>query len=175
MHKETGLIELQIDSLLQGTNELEFTCDPADFNDPKLIEAGFRGKIRIDVTGEKSDTEITVIIRTKAMAELTCDICLASVTKELSGSYRIFYVYNDHTEVSMEENDEFRLLDKNSESIDLTEDIRETLLLSVPMKVTCTDNPDCRLYSSAQEEKQNGDVEKSQWLESLEKLKNNYR
>ncbi|NTW83296.1 MAG: DUF177 domain-containing protein [Chlorobiaceae bacterium] len=175
MHKEKGLIEIQIDSLLQGTNELEFICDAADFNDPKLIDAGFRGEIHIEVTAEKSDTEITVIIRTRVEADLICDICLAPVTKELTGSYRIFYVYNDHTGVSIDGSDEFRLLEKNAESLDITEDIRETLLLSVPMKVTCTDNPDCRLYSGAREEKQNGDAEKSQWQESLEKLKNKYR
>jgi uncharacterized protein len=175
MHKEKGLIELQVDSLLEGTNELVFVCESADFNDPKLTGAGFRGKVQIGVSAEKSETEITVSIRTSAVAELSCDICLAPVLKTLTGSYRIFYVFRDHAEKDPDGNDEYRILDRNAESIDITEDIRETLLLSLPMKVTCEDNPECRIYRSAGEEQQHGDRDRSQWQESLEKLKNKYR
>ncbi|NTV97959.1 MAG: DUF177 domain-containing protein [Chlorobiaceae bacterium] len=175
MHKEKGLIELQVDSLLEGINELLFTCEAADFNDPQLIDAGFRGKVLVEVTAENSETEITVTIMTSATAELSCDICLAPVSKTLTGSYDIFYVYKDHAGVVPEGNDDYRLLDRNAETIDITEDIRETLLLSLPMKVTCTDNPECRIYSGTEEEKHSGDGDRSIWLESLEKLKNKYR
>jgi uncharacterized protein len=175
MHKEKGLIELQIDGLLEGTNELVFTCGTADFNDPQLINAGFRGKVKVEVAAEKSETEITVSIRTSATAELSCDICLDTVSKTLTGSYRIFYVYTDHAGSDLDGTDEYRILERNAEAIDITEDVRETLLLSLPMKVTCTDNPDCSIFRSAEEEKYSGDGDKSTWQKSLEKLKNKYR
>jgi uncharacterized protein len=175
MHKEKGLIELQVDSLHEGTNELVFICDTADFNDPQLINAGFRGKVQVEVAAEKSETEITVSIRTSATAGLSCDLCLATVSKTLAGSYRIFYVYSDHAGSALDGTDEYRLLERNAEAIDITEDVRETLLLSLPMKVTCTDNPDCSIYHGAAEEINSGDGDKSTWQKSLEKLKNKYR
>jgi uncharacterized protein len=175
MHKEKGLIELQVNSLLEGKNELLFTCEAADFNDPKLIDSGFRGKVLVEVTAEKSETELTVTIMTSATAELSCDICLAPVSKTLTGSYSIFYVYRDYAGMDTEGNDDFRLLDEYAETIDITEDVRETLLLSLPMKVTCTDNPECRIFPGEEEEKHHDDGERNSWLESLEKLKKKYR
>ncbi len=175
MHKEKGVIGLQVDSLVEGTNELVFTCDAADFNDRQLIDAGFGKNIRVEVSAEKSETEITVSIRTSAEADLSCDICLAPVPTKLTGTYRIFYVYNDHAERDTDGNDDYRLLERTAETIDITEDVRETLLLSLPMKVTCTDNPECRIYPGSSEDTQIDDGDKSRWLESLEKLKNKYR
>ncbi|NTU98238.1 MAG: DUF177 domain-containing protein [Chlorobiaceae bacterium] len=175
MHKEKGVIGLKVDSLHEGTNEREFTCDAADFNDHKLIDAGFRGKVQIEVAAEKSETEITVSIRTSAEAELSCDICLAPLSKTLIGDYRIFYVYKDHAGSEFEDDDEYRLLERSAETIDITEDVRETLLLSIPMKVTCTDNPECRTFPGEKKEQTRDDGDRSTWQKSLEKLKNKYR
>jgi uncharacterized protein len=44
------------------------------------------------------------------------------------------------------------------------------------MKITCTDNPDCRVFSQEEEDEPGEDnLPDSDWLESLEKLKNKYR
>jgi uncharacterized protein len=71
--------------------------------------------------------------------------------------------------------DDHRQIDLNTATIDLTEDVRETLLLSLPMKVTCIGNPNCRIYGSESEKYDSCTDDKSSWQESLEKLKNKYR
>jgi uncharacterized protein len=177
MPKDRALIEIRLAGLSQGVHEFEFTCSAADFNDPALIEAGFTKEISVKAVVEKSDRELVVSMTTEAFADLACDICLAPVTLDLKGTYRVYYVYDEGTHESQEErNEEYHLIDKSAISIDLTEDARETLLLSIPMKVTCIDNPDCHVHRQENEEPTDGSIDSGDnWQESLERLKNKYR
>jgi len=175
MHKGKALIELRLADLVLGNNELDFTCKAGDFNDPQLTGAGFKGVVQVRVAAEKSEGGITVTTETSTAADLTCDICLAPVSKVLTGSLRLYYFYDAPPEENQNVDEECRFLERSSESIDITEDVREILLLSLPMKVTCTDNPECRLYGREQEDEGTQAGEKSSWHESLKKLKNKYR
>ncbi|NTV92584.1 MAG: DUF177 domain-containing protein [Chlorobiaceae bacterium] len=175
MHKENALIEIRIAGLGEGRNEIDLICKAADFNDEQLTAAGFTGDIKTSFFIVKSESEIAVTLNTAAAADLTCDICLAPVTRELAGSYTIHYVYGAEEENEDPDDADYRLLDRNAVSLDLTEEVRETIMLSLPMKVTCTNNPDCRLFITENEHEGLDDHEKSSWHESLEKLKSKYR
>ncbi len=172
MPKERALIEIRLAGLSQGVHEFDFTCDAGDFNDHALTEAGFSKNISARAVVDKNDDELTISLETVASADLSCDLCLAPVTVELKGLFRVYYIYEQgqEREQEMHGEEEHRLIDRNMLAIDLTEDVRETLLLAVPMKVTCTDNPDCHVYR--QEEPEEPD---SSWQDSLEKLKYKFR
>ena len=169
MRKEKGLIAIRIAGLSEGVHEYDFTCSATDFKDPELNCPEFRNGIRVRVVAQKTDSEIIVDIETATLAEFSCDICLAPVRRELTGSYRIVFVYSENRE---EQEGEYRPLEHNALSIDLTEDVRETLLLSLPMKVVCTGNPDCGVYTNEADERSE---EKNAWQESLEKLKGKFQ
>jgi len=176
MHKDKSLIEIGLGALAEGTNELNFTCKAADFKGRQLADAGFTGKIEVNVVAEKSDEEVTLTINTSTLADFTCDRCLAPVSKKLAGELVLSYLFD--AEADNDGNEEYIRLDRNADSIDITGEVCETLLLSIPMKVTCTNNPDCKLYGSQEsveknEEPQPGNV--TSWQESLEKLKHKYR
>jgi uncharacterized protein len=176
MSKEKALIEIRLAGLSQGTHEFDFTCNATDFADPALAETGFSRDVSINVSVEKLDDEMVVTLNTSATANLTCDLCLAPISSELKGSYRIYYGYEQAGEPQEERDEEYRLIDRNTLALDLTEDVRETLLLSVPMKVTCKDNPDCRVFHQEElSEPGEYNLPDSDWQESLEKLKNKYR
>ncbi|ABB23026.1 YceD family protein [Pelodictyon luteolum] len=179
MHKEHALIAIPTTGLMQETRDFEITCTAGDFNDPEIEAAGFSGPIRVKVTAERGGSEIALLIETVAGCDFACDICLAPIHRELNGSYRVFFDCSDSGVQATPDadDDEYRILDSNATEIDLTEDVRETLLLSVPMKVTCVGNPDCRLYSGAKEELdiQEPEGSGSSWKDSLAKLKKKYR
>ncbi|NTV02759.1 MAG: DUF177 domain-containing protein [Chlorobiaceae bacterium] len=173
MPKERALIAIRLAGLSQGIHEFDFTCDAVDFNDSAVKEAGFSDGISVRAVVDKNDEQIAVSLETTAKAGLSCDLCLAPVPLELKGTYRTYYIY-EQVQGQGEDDEEYRLIDRNTVSIDLTEDVRETLLLSVPMKVTCTDNPGCQVYRQERPEDADSAPEGS-WQESLEKLKNKYR
>ncbi|HHE31665.1 MAG TPA: DUF177 domain-containing protein [Chlorobaculum parvum] len=174
MSREKALIGVRLAGLSDGSHEFEFNCMAGEFGDPALSEAGFSKDVSVRVTVEKMEGEMIVTLKTLATADQTCDLCLAPFSVEPSGSYRIFYVYEQADETGQERDEEYRILDRNALLLDLTEDVRETLLLSVPMKVTCPDNPDCGVFHS-EDEPAEDTLPDSSWQESLEKLKNKYR
>jgi uncharacterized protein len=174
MHREKALIEIRLAGLSMDVHEFDFTIKAEEFNDPGLTTEMFPDELSVSARVEKSENEITVDLTTNATAHFTCDICLAPLTRELHGSYRVYYVF-DQSGGDVEPTDEdYRLIDESTVSIDLTEDVRETLLLSIPMKVTCSDNPDCRVFHGGNPSGTDA-VENSSWLESLDKLKKIYR
>ncbi len=175
MHKEKPLIEIRIAGLMQGTHTFDFSCRAKDFRGHVLAETVFTRDIAVTVIAEKTENELTVTVRTATVADFTCDICLVPLAREIRGEYRLYYIYSAEEKNLESMDDDHRQIDLNTVSIDLTEDVRETLLLSLPMKVTCLGNPNCRIYGSESGKFDSCTDEKSSWQESLEKLKNKYR
>jgi uncharacterized protein len=175
MHTEHALIEIPLAGLVQGTHEFDFTCRSTDFKDQQLVEAGFNGNIHIRTIVEKSEKEITVSIETSSVADFTCDRCLSPLSKLLAGSFRIYFVFDQPLEDELNEDEEYRTLNSNAISIDITEDVRETVLLSRPMKVTCSNSAECKLYRIDNDDEEPQAENTSTWQESLEKLKTKYR
>lgn len=175
MSKETGVIEIRIAGLSEGIYEYDFTCKATDFKNPELAEPGFCNAIDVKVVANKTDNDIIVDIVTKTVAELTCDICLAPLKKEVAGIYRVFFVFDEPGSNTEGFDENYRILDRNASSVDLTEDVRETLLLSKPLKVVCEDNPKCSVYhDGAPGSPEDEPEEESPWQESLKKLKKKY-
>ncbi len=175
MGKEKGLIEIRIAGLNEGVYTYTFTFHASDFVNPDLSEPELCNEIRASVVLNKTDNDITADIETTTVAELSCDICLAPLKRTLTGQYRVFFVFGDPVSDIDEHEENYRVLDRNTVSVDLTEDVRETLLLSKPMKTVCIDNPECSMYlDSTDRAPDNESDAKSPWKESLAKLKNKY-
>ncbi|MWV53471.1 YceD family protein [Chlorobium phaeovibrioides] len=178
MQTGNALIEIRTAAITEGACVFDFTCRAEDFNDPKLAESGFTDEIRVRAVTQKNGSELMLTLTTDATGEIPCDICLAPVKVSMSGSWRMYCNTDGCSRDEEDEEtrrDEYRQLDRTAVGIDLTEDVRETLLLSVPMKVTCTANPDCRLYTGGEKEEKEEKNSTSPWHESLAKLKQNYR
>jgi len=180
MHQEKPLIEIRTSALVEGVNELDFTCKPSDFHGRQFGQASFAGEVRVLVSVRKSDEEITITISTSAKADFTCDRCLAPVSQVLCGTVDLFYTFSTPVFGQEDGSYEYRQIAKSTENIDLSEDVCDALFLSLPIKVTCSGNPDCRLYrseKSVEKIRQSDETspgEKNEWQESLEKLKSKY-
>ncbi len=175
MHKDKSQIAIRIADLVQEIHEFDFTCKASDFKGWQLAEAGFTRDIQIKAVVDKKEEEVIVTIETYTVADFNCDRCLAPISRTLSGSLKLYYMFGVPVEEAEHLSEEYRLLDKNADAIDLTGDVCETLLLSLPLKVTCTDNPLCKLYGIDGKNEESHAEEISAWQESLEQLKNKYR
>ncbi|NEX14576.1 MAG: hypothetical protein C1941_07780 [Prosthecochloris sp.] len=172
MVTENGVIGIRIAGLSEGLHEYDFACKASDFKNPELAEPAFCNEIRVRIAVVRTEREMTVDIETKTVAEFSCDRCLEPLKKELTGKYRLVFAFSDTGALSEKSDENYRALDRNAVTVDLTEDVRETLLLSKPMKVVCADKSACTLYQ--ENSHLNADHESetaSPWKESLEKLK----
>ncbi len=133
------IAHIKISNLTNGTHRYEFECDASDFADEWIDTERFSAPIFITAALTKAMTEIVVELSVSTTASLQCDRCLAPISKRLSGDYRILFLQSAEAANGSDDDDDVRVLSKNETHIDLTPDVRETLILAVPMKNVCQD------------------------------------
>ncbi len=135
--EEKRIAHIKISNLTSGVHRYDFECVASDFADELVDTERFSAPIFITATLTKAMTEIVVELSVSTIASLQCDRCLAPITQPISGDYRILFLQSGASETDSD--DDVRVLSKNDTHIDLTTDVRETLLLAVPMKNLCND------------------------------------
>lgn len=144
MHRGDSLVKIKISNLAQGAHCYHFQLQAKDFQTAAVSEAMFPNPVAVKVLLQKGLSEMTVTIELETVATFECDRCLAVIEKRIAGMFRIFYAQSGASvakEVRLEE-DEVRWLGKNDFEIDLTDDVRDTLVLAIPMKNVC--EPECQ-------------------------------
>ena len=130
-------MKIQVGGLSEGLHSYHFEVPPSDlelgetFNSPILVD------VRVNRTGHRYLLEGTV---TTTVA-FECDRCVAQFTRQVSGSYRMYYV-QDPQDMGGADPSEVQVVPGDLTFIDVSDDVRQTAVLTIPLKVLCRD--DCR-------------------------------
>lgn len=123
------MLRIDIRSMKPGVHErkleptaLDLDVDPEEFSD-----------IHVDVRMDYSGTRMLVSVNVSAQAVLRCDRTLALFTKHIDGFYGVLFMPPESIEPDTDE-DDIRPLHATDEEIDLTDIVRDTLLLAVPVR-----------------------------------------
>lgn len=162
------MLTIDITSLPEGIHHLkldpsadEANLDPSTFDD-----------IHVDLELQHHRDRILVKLHASATAELTCDRTLREYDERIDGSYGVLYGPPSLVGREGEEFDEVRPLESSDREIDLTDVVRDTLLLAVPQRKVAPgaeDEPISESFGKDEEETDEGPVD-PRWSE-LEKLK----
>lgn len=109
--------------------------------DATSLELGdhFADQVIANVTVEKSGTQIFLAATVSVNGLFECDRCLTPFSSPLRSSYRMYYVTEGGADRQIEPS-ELQIVPPGFSVIDLSEDVRQTVLLSVPLKLLCTEN-----------------------------------
>lgn len=130
-------MKVSVQSLKIGLNFYEFDPEIAelDFEERNLSVKRIQVKSKVD----RSKHNIVVTSDATASIELVCESCLEDYTGQFEETYTILYT----TEKEALEDDEMvRFLSSGTNQIDLTEGLRESILLALPMRFKCQE--DCK-------------------------------
>ena len=130
-------MKIQIGSLSEGAHQYHFEVRPTDI----ALGEGFAGPVNVDATLEKTGKQCFLHAQIQTRGSFTCDRCTAQFDLALSPEYRMFYV-SDETEAGGFDPSEVQVIPAGLPIIDLSEDVRQTVLLAVPLKLLC--RPDCK-------------------------------
>lgn len=136
----------------------------------------FKGTVQLNCEVDKSPNQILLNCHVHSMANMTCDRCTAEFEREISNDFQVACFIDD------EEKDEgdhlnLKFLTSDQDKIDLSEEVKEYLILAIPMKNLC--NEDCKgLCSSCgsnlnEEECSCSSESYNPVWEKLQQLKNN--
>jgi uncharacterized protein len=136
-------MKIQVGGLSEGTHEYRFRTDAGD------IELGerFSGEVTVEAALQKTGHQLALKARLAARGSFICDRCTAPFTLRLTPEYRMVYVSHE-TDVESLDPSEVQVIPIGLPIIDLTDDVRQTILLSVPLKLLCRQDckglcPDC--------------------------------
>ncbi len=137
---------INISGLPDGRYEHELTASTAELN---LDEAGITGDVKARVELDRHGDQLFVRLETEAKREADCDRCLDPVSQSLTGRHAFLVVYEPKPtggrrapsapapEPVESDDDEVRRLAPDANLLDLSGEVRETVLLSVPAKTVC--------------------------------------
>lgn len=111
---------------------------------PKVVDLNnnpeFQQEIELYYEINKVGHEIFVKVTFQTKAELLCDRCLESFAVSLEQTIDLVLTSDEH--ILDREEEDIYMITKGTTSVDITESIRQNLLLALPVKKVCS--TDCR-------------------------------
>lgn len=118
----TGLKPGEHRLTLHPTTE-DLDLDPDRFSDLEV-------KVRLEYTGPRA----LVDLEAAATAQLICDRTLASFAQRIEGNYLVLFAPPSLSDAFEDVYDDVRVLHPSDQALDVTEAVRDTVLLAVPTR-----------------------------------------
>ena len=127
-------MKINISGLSEGVHTYDLLKSAAEFG----LEQNFLGEISAHITLEKSIHQILATVNASVKGVFICDRCTDEFDEEVKTLFTSVYSWNEDD--AMEDNDDFHILRKENNIIDLSQSVKEYLMLSVPVKLLCKKN-----------------------------------
>lgn len=150
-------IPVRLSGLTDGIHESTCSVDPVILALPKEFDRALQVSIRVDT----SHLQVVVSVHTLTSAVFPCDRCLEDVRISIDSSLVLVYEHERPVGESIGEN-EIRLINPSEPVIDIAEDVRDSVLICVPMRKICgEDEHGVSLCRSSQLEKYHLEAEEN--------------
>lgn len=129
-------MKIKISNLSEGTHHSRFSESVNSIG----LESPFEGNVEVEVELKKTHNQIILDSTVFGNAVFECDRCTASFKKLLRADYR--FVYLQGIEPVDSKSDNLAYLAPETDVINISNDVRDFLILAVPMKKLCSE--DCK-------------------------------
>jgi uncharacterized protein len=129
---------INISNLSEGIHEYIFEAEPAKIG----LDERFSGILKMTVKLDKSPRQILLQAEMQVQGVFDCDRCLEQFHKQVGGKYSLVYIQGDRSTVDVKKEEEIQVLSADTNYIDLDEDVRQYIYLTVPAKLLCKE--DCK-------------------------------
>jgi uncharacterized protein len=137
MQRVGDILKIRISGLSNGIHDHHFISDPSEIG----LEPNFTEPVDVRATVDKAQHQVNVKAELRTSGTFSCDRCLEEFVQPIDARYNMFYIFDEES-AGKYRVDEVRVLSPDTVSIDLTEDVREVVVLSVPLKLLC--KQDCK-------------------------------
>lgn len=122
------MLRIDITPFKSGVHHVSLAPQPEDVDlDPERFE-DLRVEARLDCHRDRIRVELVI----RGVATLTCDRTLRDYQQELEGTHRVLFGPEEMVGTQGDNFDEVRPLDPSDRDVDITDLVRDTLLLAIP-------------------------------------------
>jgi len=130
-------LRINISNLSDGMHHHSLSAEPADVG----MDSRFKKMVHVDASIEKSNRQLHVQVVSRSEGTFVCDRCLEEFQQSVESRYSILYVQSQPPPSDAEKTEEeVQYLSADANIIDLGEDVRQYLTLSLPLKTLCKEN-----------------------------------
>lgn len=122
------MLRIDITPFTSGVHHVELSPDPEDLE----LEAEKFENIHVEARLDCHRDRILVTMTVRGVATLTCDRTLREYQETLEGEYRVLFGPEHMVGADHDHFDEVRPLHPSDREIDVTDLVRDTLLLAIP-------------------------------------------
>ena len=130
-------MKIQVGGLSEGTHEFRFQVLPTELG----LGEEFQHHVDVEATLEKTGHQMFLRVGIATEGSFVCDRCLAAFSLPLRSSYRMYYV-SEGADMGHLDPSEAQVVPGGLTVIDISDDVRQTIVLSVPLKLLC--RGDCK-------------------------------
>lgn len=128
-------MRIQIGGLSEGEHEYRFRAEVSELE----LQESFRGDVEVDVTLEKTGNQLFLRGLVRAKGTFPCDRCTGSFDYPISATYQMYYL-PEGSDTPQIDPAELQTVPYGAGIIDIAEDVRQTVLLAVPLKLLCSED-----------------------------------
>lgn len=161
------MFTIEVASLDPGLHQLTLEPPAEDLDlDPEKFK-----DVRVDARLDVTERRIFVTLDAKARATLECDRTLRLFDQEIGGTHDVVFAPPEFAEDDEDAYDDVRPLDPFGKEIDVTDVVRDTILLAIPQRCVAPGAEDEEIQTEFGAPEDDGeDVIDPRW-EALKKLK----
>jgi uncharacterized protein len=130
-------LKIQVGGLSEGRFSHRFHSRGEELS----LGEDFTGEVLVDTVLEKRGRQILLSAAISTTGTFECDRCLEDFKLTVNPSYRTYYVMDGEDAAGMDPA-EVQVIPAGLPVIDITDDVRQMIELSVPLKLLC--RPDCQ-------------------------------
>ena len=127
-------MKINIAGLSEGSHQYDLVLTA----DQLGLEPNYIGDVLTNITLEKSIHQIVAMVSASVKGVFICDRCASEFTEEVKTKFTTVYSWEQTEET--EEDDDYRILQKDENLIDFSSSVKEYLILAVPLKLLCKNN-----------------------------------
>jgi uncharacterized protein len=127
-------MKIQVAGLSEGVHQFHFDVQASELGLGEQFS-----DVHTDVSLDKAPNQIVLSVAVHTAADFTCDRCTEPFESRLDAKYRMHYIWNDE-DASQYDVAEVQVIPKGGTIIDITEDVRQTVLIAVPLKLLCRED-----------------------------------
>ena len=127
-------MKIQVGGLSEGVHRFHFDVPAAEVGLGEQFS-----DVQTDVELDKTPNQVMLKAAIHTAAHFSCDRCTAPFASRLDSGYRMHYVWNEQ-DSGQYDVAEVQVIPQGSTIIDISEDVRQTVLVAVPLKLLCRED-----------------------------------
>jgi uncharacterized protein len=128
-------MNIQVGGLSEGVHEFQFRAVASDLG----LDHSFPQELRVDTCLERIGHQIALQTAIETVGVFQCDRCTSKFETVLKPTYNMVYVI-EGTETGNIDGGELQIIPSGLGVIDISEDVRQAVVLSVPLKLLCSES-----------------------------------